>query len=151
MLHPSARAAIAPFLAMEVAREAGARTASGQSIVRFDVGQPGQAAPEAALRAAERAIRADTLGYSDGLGLPALRRAIADWYGAQHDLSISPDRIAITTGASGTIIVTPVSTAASWAWPMRMPGTQERPSIMVVRIAVTLCRLATVSQKGQQA
>ncbi len=105
MLHPSARAAIAPFLAMEVAREAGARTASGQSIVRFDVGQPGQAAPEAALRAAERAIRADTLGYSDGLGLPALRRAIADWYGAQHDLSISPDRIAITTGASGAFVL----------------------------------------------
>jgi aspartate/methionine/tyrosine aminotransferase len=105
MLHPSARSAIAPFLAMEVAREAGARAASGQSIVRFDVGQPGQAAPEAALRAAERAIRADPLGYSDGLGLPALRRAIADWYGAQHDLSISPDRIAITTGASGAFVL----------------------------------------------
>jgi aspartate/methionine/tyrosine aminotransferase len=105
MLLPSPRAAIAPFLAMEVAREAGARAASGQSIVRFDVGQPGQAAPEAALRAAERAIRADPLGYSDGLGLPALRRAIAEWYGVQHDLSISPDRIAITTGASGAFVL----------------------------------------------
>lgn len=105
MLHSSSRAAIAPFLAMEVAREAGARAASGQSIVRFDVGQPGQAAPEAALRAAERAIRADPLGYSDGLGLPALRRAIAAWYAATHDLSISPDRIAITTGASGAFVL----------------------------------------------
>lgn len=97
----SARADIAPFIAMEVAREAGLRQAAGQAIARFDVGQPQFGAPETALRAAERAMRAETLGYTEGLGDAALRRGLSDWYARTHDLAIDPARIIITTGASG--------------------------------------------------
>ena len=96
----SRRADIAPFIAMEVAREASRRVAQGERIARLDVGQPHFKAPEAALRAAETAMRLEPMGYSDGLGRDALRRALADWYGEQG-LSIDPSRIAITTGASG--------------------------------------------------
>lgn len=85
---------------MEVAREASRRVAQGERIARLDVGQPHFKAPEAALRAAETAMRLEPMGYSDGLGRDALRRALADWYGEQG-LSIDPSRIAITTGASG--------------------------------------------------
>lgn len=97
----SKRADIAPFIAMEVAREAGLRAAAGQDIARFDVGQPQFGAPASALRAAERAMQSETLGYTEGLGAMALRRGIADWYGRAYDLAVDPQRIVITTGASG--------------------------------------------------
>lgn len=97
----SARADIAPFIAMEVAREASARQAAGQSIARFDVGQPQFGAPESALRSAEAAMRREPLGYTDGLGSMALRRGIAGWYGRAYGLEIDPGRVIVTTGASG--------------------------------------------------
>lgn len=95
------RADIAPFLAMEVAREANARAAAGEKIVRFDVGQPWFGAPAAALAAAERAMRSEALGYTEGLGAMTLRREIAAMYAREHGLDIDPARIVITTGASG--------------------------------------------------
>ncbi len=100
-MKPGPRAAIAPFLAMEMAREAAARAAAGRKIVRFDVGQPCFSAPEAALAAAERALRADPLGYTDALGLPALRNGIAQYYADQYAVEVDPARIVITQGASG--------------------------------------------------
>lgn len=95
------RAAIEPFIAMEVAREASLRAAAGESVVRFDVGQPHWGAPAAAIAAAERAMRSEALGYTEGLGAMALRREIAAMYAREHGLDIDPARIVITTGASG--------------------------------------------------
>lgn len=95
------RAAIDPFIAMEVAREASLRAAAGESVVRFDVGQPHWGAPAAALAAAEKAMRSEALGYTEGLGAMTLRREIAAMYAREHGLDIDPARIVITTGASG--------------------------------------------------
>jgi aspartate/methionine/tyrosine aminotransferase len=97
----SRRAEIEPFLAMEVAREANARMAAGERIVRFDVGQPWFGAPTAALAAAERAMRSEALGYTEGLGAMALRKGISGWYASEYGLDIDPARIIVTTGASG--------------------------------------------------
>lgn len=95
------RADIAPFIAMEIAREAGARAAAGQAMARFDVGQPHFGAPASALAAAERAMRREALGYTDGLGAQPLRAGIAQHYARTYGLDIDPARIVITTGASG--------------------------------------------------
>lgn len=95
------RAAIEPFIAMEVAREASLRAAAGESIVRFDVGQPHWGAPASAIAAAERAMKSEALGYTEGLGALALRKRISGWYASEHGLDIDPARIVITTGASG--------------------------------------------------
>ncbi|MBU6371736.1 MAG: aminotransferase class I/II-fold pyridoxal phosphate-dependent enzyme [Alphaproteobacteria bacterium] len=97
----SRRSGIPSFLAMDIAREAGARQAAGDSIVRLDVGQPTFGAPQAAIDAAARAMRAETLGYTDALGAAPLRRAIAAWYGRSHGVEVAPERIIITVGASG--------------------------------------------------
>lgn len=95
------RAAIEPFIAMEVAREASLRAAAGESIVRFDVGQPHWGAPASAIAAAERAMKSEALGYTEGLGAAALRKRLSGWYASEHGLDIDPARIVITTGASG--------------------------------------------------
>jgi aspartate/methionine/tyrosine aminotransferase len=86
---------------MEMAREASARAASGERIVRFDVGQPWTGAPDAAVAAVREAIARDPLGYTDALGSHRLREAIAEHYADAYGVAIGPERIAITTGASG--------------------------------------------------
>lgn len=101
MRAPSSRAAIAPFLAMEMAREADKRAAAGQKLVRFDVGQPFTGAPPAALEAVRASFENNPLGYTGGLGAPALRARLSAFYRAKHGLEIAPERIVITTGASG--------------------------------------------------
>jgi aspartate/methionine/tyrosine aminotransferase len=101
----SARAAIAPFLAMEQMRDAARRQAAGESIVRFDVGQPHVGAPALAVEAAARALSQQTFGYTDALGSDALRSAIAAWYQRRYAVSVDPERVVITTGASGAFIL----------------------------------------------
>ncbi|MGE3303008.1 MAG: aminotransferase class I/II-fold pyridoxal phosphate-dependent enzyme [Hyphomonadaceae bacterium] len=102
----SQRAAIAPFLAMEIAREASLKAAAGADIVRFDLGQPHVGAPEAAIAAAERALRTQRLGYTDALGSDALREAIAGLYRRRHGVTVDPGRVVVTTGASGAFLMT---------------------------------------------
>ncbi|MDX2238419.1 MAG: aminotransferase class I/II-fold pyridoxal phosphate-dependent enzyme [Hyphomonadaceae bacterium] len=101
MPQPSQRSAVAPFLAMEMAREASALQAQGRSIVRFDVGQPARGAPQSALDAARAAVAQGDFPYTDALGLPALRRKLSAWYRDAQGCSVAPERIVITTGASG--------------------------------------------------
>ncbi|NWG52820.1 MAG: aminotransferase class I/II-fold pyridoxal phosphate-dependent enzyme [Hydrogenophilaceae bacterium] len=98
---PSSRAAIANFLAMEMAREAAARAAAGERIIRFDVGQPCFSAPPEALAAVRAKLDRDALGYTEALGAAALRARIARHYDEAYGLVLSPERIIITTGASG--------------------------------------------------
>jgi aspartate/methionine/tyrosine aminotransferase len=68
----------------------------------MEVGQPSAGAPELALRAAEKAMRSDRLGYWESA---ALRERIAqhyrDWYGVQVD----PGRVVLTPGASGALLL----------------------------------------------
>ncbi len=101
MLKPSARADIAPFMAMEMARDAARRAAAGQRIIRFDAGLPFVGAPDEALDAVRAALGRDTLGYTDSLGNIALREAISAHYARAYGIDVSPARIAVTTGASG--------------------------------------------------
>jgi len=101
----SSRANIAPFLAMEMAREADKRAAAGQSIVRFDVGQPSVGSPPAALAAVRAKLDTHPLGYTEGLGTRALRSRIAQMYRDTHDIDLGPERIAITVGASGAFLL----------------------------------------------
>jgi aspartate/methionine/tyrosine aminotransferase len=100
------RGAHAPgFLVMDVIAKANALQAAlppgAPAIIRMEVGQPGSGAPAGAVAAAQAALATGrSLGYTEALGLRALRTRIAahsrDWYGYAAD----PDRIAVTMGAS---------------------------------------------------
>jgi len=65
---PSARGQVAPFLAMDVFREAQQLAAAGRRILHLEVGQPGTMAPALAREAARKALDHDKLGYTDALG-----------------------------------------------------------------------------------
>src|SRR5712691_181947 len=99
-LTPSRRGLVPPFIAMDMFRDAAARETAGQSIIHLEVGQPGTPAPKAVLDAARAALAEDRIGYTDALGIPPLRQAIARHYREQYDVAVDPADIVVTTGSS---------------------------------------------------
>ncbi|MFT7609037.1 MAG: aspartate/methionine/tyrosine aminotransferase [Candidatus Aldehydirespiratoraceae bacterium] len=98
------RAEIAPFYVMEVMRAAELRAAAGEEVLHLEVGQPSTPAPRGVIEAAHRALDEDVLGYSTAAGIEPLRRRVAahydDWYG----VSVDPDAVMLTVGASGAFV-----------------------------------------------
>lgn len=104
-LTPSMRSAIESFKVMDVMRAAAAREAAGATVIHMEVGQPGTPAPATAIAAVERAMRKETLGYTLALGMPELRRRIAEHYRDTYDVAVEEERIVITTGSSGGFLL----------------------------------------------
>jgi len=99
------RGGIPPFIVMEVLRAANERQAAGGEVVHLEVGQPSTPAPAAVRAAAAAAVQAERLGYTDALGTPALRAAIAGHVRSMYGLDLPADRIVVTTGSSGGFIL----------------------------------------------
>ncbi|OHZ30071.1 1-aminocyclopropane-1-carboxylate deaminase [Agrobacterium vitis] len=96
----STRSAVEPFHAMDILAEANRLKATGHKVISLAVGQPGAPAPERAIRAAEVALRAGQIGYTDALGRADLRQGLADYYRRRHGTEVAAERIMVTTGSS---------------------------------------------------
>ena len=96
----SARGAVEPFHAMDVLAEANRLRALGHSVISLAVGQPSDPAPLIVRNAAAQLLETGQIGYTDALGLPALRQAISNHYADHYGVEVSPARIAVTTGSS---------------------------------------------------
>ena len=99
------RGQVPPFIAMDVLRAANERAATGEDVLHLEVGQPSTPAPAAVLAAAREALGRQTLGYTDALGLPALREAIAGHYRESYGVALDPSRVVVTTGSSGAFLL----------------------------------------------
>jgi len=104
-LKTSRRGNVPPFIVMDVLAKANERAAQGHAVYHLEVGQPSTSAPAAVIAAARHALDGERLGYTEALGIPALRRRIArhylDWYGVDLD----PARVVVTTGSSGGFLL----------------------------------------------
>ncbi|MDP4025006.1 aminotransferase class I/II-fold pyridoxal phosphate-dependent enzyme [Methylobacterium sp. NEAU 140] len=98
-------AAVAPFLAMDVMAAAAARVRAGSDTVRMEVGQPSAPAPRPVIAAAQRALEAGRVPYTEALGLPALRERIARDYRDRYGVAVPPERVVVTTGSSAGFIL----------------------------------------------
>ena len=105
----SKRSEIPPFYAMEVLKAANEREADGTQVMHMEVGEPSAGAPEPVLEAAARALKEESLGYTEALGIPELRQAISDHYRDTYALDLGAERIAVTTGSSGGFLLTLLS------------------------------------------
>ncbi len=70
----------------------------GREILDFSVGEPDQGTPERIRRAASDAMNRGETRYVPSLGIPALRRAVADRYLADDGVRFDPAEVAITLG-----------------------------------------------------
>ncbi|MCW5714120.1 MAG: aminotransferase class I/II-fold pyridoxal phosphate-dependent enzyme [Bauldia sp.] len=96
----SRRSAIRPFVAMDVLAAANRREATGARVVHMEVGQPSAPTPRAVIEAARDALAAGRFGYTEALGIPALRERVARHYHEAYGVRVDPRRVAITTGSS---------------------------------------------------
>ena len=91
---------IAAFRVVQVLERAYELERQGRHVVHLEVGEPDFPSAPAIIDAGIAALEAGHTGYTQALGLPALREAIAASYGA---LGIGAERVAVTTGASGAL------------------------------------------------
>jgi aspartate/methionine/tyrosine aminotransferase len=96
---------IAPFHVMELMARAKALEAQGRDIVHMEVGEPDFPTPQPVIEAAQNFIASGRVHYTHALGLPQLREAIARFYEERYGVSVAPERIVVTTGASGALLL----------------------------------------------
>jgi len=102
----SARAqAIRPFVVMDVVARAKELEAEGHDVVRMDVGDPDFATPEVITQAAERAMEAGETGYTQSLGLPGLRDAVAERFASKYSVTVDPCDIVVSQGTSPAMLL----------------------------------------------
>jgi aspartate/methionine/tyrosine aminotransferase len=105
LLAPSLRSDVPPFMVMDVMAAAARIEATGGRVVHMEVGQPAAPAPRTAIAAARVALDAGDIGYTQALGIPALRARIARHYAERHRVTVEPERIVVTTGSSAAFIL----------------------------------------------
>jgi len=102
---PSRRAAVAPFMAMDVLRQARRLEQSGRHIIHMELGEPGAPAPSLVRAAAIAALQNGALGYGEALGDAVLRDRIARHYAEHYGVEVASDRVIVTTGSSGAFLL----------------------------------------------
>ncbi|MGQ9630209.1 MAG: pyridoxal phosphate-dependent aminotransferase [bacterium] len=85
---------------MEILERALAYERRGERVIHLEVGEPDLPTPEPICDAARSALRQGKTGYTHSLGLMELREAIAENYGRDCGVEVSPDQIVVTSGTS---------------------------------------------------
>jgi aspartate/methionine/tyrosine aminotransferase len=96
---------IEPFHVMELLKMAAALEQAGRSVIHMGIGEPDFPAAQPVLDAAAKAIAGGTMRYTHAVGLPALREAIAAHYQQRFGVDVAAERIVITAGASGALLL----------------------------------------------
>ena len=95
--------AIAPFQVMAILEKARALQAAGNDVIHLEVGEPDFATPQAIVDAGRAALAAGHTYYTAAQGLAELRQAIAAFYQSRFGVTVAPERIIVTPGASGAL------------------------------------------------
>lgn len=96
---------IQPFQVMAILAQAQAMQAEGHDVIHLEVGEPDFVTAEPMVKAAVNAMQAGHTKYTPALGLPELREKIAGYYKQRFGVVISPQRIVLTPGASGALLL----------------------------------------------
>ncbi|WP_404440158.1 pyridoxal phosphate-dependent aminotransferase [Stutzerimonas chloritidismutans] len=98
--------AIEPFHVMALLARANELQASGRDVIHLEIGEPDFTTASPIVAAGQAALAAGHTRYTAARGLPQLREAIAGFYATRYQLSIDPERVLITPGGSGALLLT---------------------------------------------
>ncbi len=102
----SLRSDVEIYQMWEVFKAVNARVKAGGKVVSLLAGEPTLPPPQAAIKAAQEALNSGKpLGYTEALGIPALREGIARLYKRRHGLDIPSQRVAVTVGTSAGLML----------------------------------------------
>ncbi len=103
-LQPAKRlSGIDPFYVMDILAKAKKMEAEGINIIHMEVGEPDFNTAPIIMNAALEATKNNISHYTPALGLPALRKAIKQYYKKHLHCQIKTDNVAVTPGASVAI------------------------------------------------
>lgn len=97
--------AIEPFHVMALLERAQQLEAQGHDVIHLEIGEPDFTTAAPIIKAGQKALADGHTKYSSARGLPALRSAIAGHYQKRYGLEIDPERILITPGGSGSLLL----------------------------------------------
>ncbi len=95
-------AAIDPFHAIAISREAHALEEQGRSILHMEFGQPSTGAPAEAVAVAHRVLDTEPMGYWEST---ALKQRIARHYADRHGVAVDAEQVLLTCGASPGLVL----------------------------------------------
>ena len=96
---------IAPFHVMSLLARAQALEQAGHDVIHLEIGEPDFTTAEPVVRAGQAALAAGHTRYTAARGLPALRQVISGFYRSHYGLDIDPERILVTPGGSGALLL----------------------------------------------
>ena len=97
---------IRPFIVMEVMEKAAEMEKKGINVIHLEVGEPDFNVPACVSEAVENAFKEGRTHYTHSLGDPELREEICKRYLNKYGITVTPDRIIVTSGSSPAILLT---------------------------------------------
>jgi len=79
--------------------------AAGHDVIHLEIGEPDFTTAAPIIAAGQAALANGHTRYTAARGIPVLREAIAGFYAERYRLSIDPQRILITPGGSGALLL----------------------------------------------
>lgn len=97
--------AIEPFHVMALLARANELQAAGHDLIHLEIGEPDFSSAAPIIAAGQDALAAGHTRYTAARGLPQLREAIAGFYAERYHHPVDPQRILITPGGSGALLL----------------------------------------------
>lgn len=104
-LYSARSRAIEPFHVMALLARANELQANGHDVIHLEIGEPDFNTAAPIIAAGQAALAAGKTRYTAARGLPQLREAISGFYQQRYGVSIAPQRILITPGGSGALLL----------------------------------------------
>ncbi|MFC0589040.1 pyridoxal phosphate-dependent aminotransferase [Novosphingobium aquiterrae] len=95
-------AQIEPFQTIAISLLAHRLKAEGSSVIHMEFGQPSTGAPSAAIARAHMVLDSDAMGYWQS---PDLKERICRHYAESYCVSVSPEQLVLTCGASPALVL----------------------------------------------
>lgn len=97
--------AIDSFKVMDLLKRARELDDLGQDVVHMEAGEPDFETAPAIKRAAVEAIQTKAIQYTPAGGIAPLRERIARFYQERYGIELGPERVLVTPGASGGLLL----------------------------------------------
>ena len=94
---------IQPFHVMALLARARELEATGRSIIHMEIGEPDFITPQPLIDAGIKALQDGRTHYTPATGLWALREKIAGFYKTRYGVTVEPQRVVVTPGASAAL------------------------------------------------
>jgi aspartate/methionine/tyrosine aminotransferase len=94
---------IQPFHVMALLARARELEAVGRSVIHMEIGEPDFVTPQPLINAGIKALQDGHTHYTPATGLWALREKIAGFYRSRYGVSVEPERVVVTPGASSAL------------------------------------------------